>query len=145
MTRLSNSELVRERRVGRSRIVSANPASRSAKPLSELVTLAFGPPFVVGEEFHSLGALAVAIYGSWAARSTGAAGHAPNDVDVLVIGKVARRDMYQAAERAERAERRLGLPVNAVLCAPSRWLHASDPLIQQIRSAPVVWVAGEEP
>jgi DNA-binding transcriptional ArsR family regulator len=42
VTRLFSSELIRERRVGRSRLVSANPASRHAKPLAELVTLAFG-------------------------------------------------------------------------------------------------------
>jgi molybdate transport system ATP-binding protein len=31
------------------------------------VSLAFGPEFVIGEGFGILGALAVAIYGSWAA------------------------------------------------------------------------------
>jgi hypothetical protein len=141
VTRLSSSQLIRERRVGRSRLVSANPASRYARPLTELVTLAFGPQFVVDEEFRSLDAVAVAIYGSWAARYAGIAGHTPNDVDVLVIGDVPRRDMYEAAERAEQ---RLGLPVNPVLCSQARWLAASDPLIQQIRTAPLIWVIGEE-
>ena len=37
------------------------------------------------------------------------------------------------------------LPVNPVLCSAARWLAAADPLIQQIRTAPLVWVAGEEP
>jgi AraC-like DNA-binding protein len=142
VTRLSSSQLIRDRRVGRSRLVSANPASRYARPLAELVTLAFGPQFVVGEEFRSLDAVAVAIYGSWAARHAGIAGHAPNDVDVLVIGDAPRRDMYEAAERAEQ---RLGLPVNPLLCSESRWFATSDPLIQQIRMAPLVWVIGEEP
>jgi hypothetical protein len=142
VTRLAGSQLIRERRVGRSRLVSANPASRYARPLAELVTLAFGPQFVVEEEFRPLDAVAVAIYGSWAARYAGIAGHAPNDVDVLVIGDVPRRDMYEAAERAEQ---RLGLPVNPVLCSQARWLAASDPLVQQIRTAPLVWVIGEEP
>lgn len=142
VTRLSSSELIRERRAGRSRLISANPASRYARPLAELVTLAFGPPFVVAEEFLSLDAVAVAIYGSWAARYAGTAGRAPNDVDVLVIGDVPRHDLYEAAERGEQ---RLGLPVNPVLCSQSRWLAASDPLIQQIRTAPLVWVIGEEP
>ena len=87
-------------------------------------------------------ASAVAVYGSWAARYEGIAGPAPNDVDVLVIGDVPRRDLYEAAERAEQ---RLGLPVNPVLCTPERWLAAADPLIQQVRSAPLVWVIGEEP
>ena len=142
VTRLSSAELIRERRVGRSRLVSADPASRYTRPLAELVTLAFGPRLVIGEEFRSLDAIAVAIYGSWAARYEGIAGHAPHDVDVLVIGKVPRRSLYEAAERAEH---RLGLPVNPVVCSLPRWFAASDPLIQQIRSAPVVWVVGDEP
>jgi DNA-binding transcriptional ArsR family regulator len=141
-TRLSEAGLIRERRVGRSRLVSANPASRYTRPLTELVSLAFGPQFVVWEEFQGLVAMAVAIYGSWAARYEGTPGHAPNDVDVLVIGDVPRRDMYEAAERAEQ---RLGLPVNPVLCSRQRWLAVTDPLIRQIRTAPLVWVIGEEP
>lgn len=141
-TRLSGSELIRERHVGRSRLVSANPSSRYTRPLTELVSLAFGPQFVIGEEFDSLDATAVAIYGSWAARYQGTAGHAPHDVDVLVIGEVPRRDMYEAAERAEQ---RLGLPVNPVLCSLPRWFAAADALIQQLRAAPIVWVIGEEP
>lgn len=142
VTRLSSAQLIRERRVGRSRIVSANPASRYTRPLTEIVTLAFGPHLVIGEEFRSLDVAAVAIYGSWAARYEGVAGHAPHDVDVLVIGEVPRRDLYDAAERAEQ---RLGLPVNPVLCSRPRWLAAADPLIRQIRSSPLVWVIGDEP
>jgi DNA-binding transcriptional ArsR family regulator len=140
--RLSDSGLIRERRVGRSRLVSANPASRYTRPLTELVSLAFGPQFVVGEEFAALGAAAVAIFGSWAARYEGVTGPAPNDVDVLIIGDAPRSDIYEAAERAEE---RLRLPVNPVLCSRQRWLAAADPLIQQVRSAPLVWVIGEEP
>ena len=142
VTRLSSAQLIRERRVGRSRLVSADLSSRYARPLAELVTLAFGPHFVIGEEFRSLDAVAVAIYGWWAARYEGFEGHPPNDVDDLVIGDVSRRDTYEAAEQAEQ---RLGLPVNPVLCSVARWLAAADPLIQQIRTAPLVWVVGDEP
>ncbi len=142
VTRLSGAQLIRERRIGRSRLVSADPASRYTRPLTELVTLAFGPHVVIGEEFNLPGAIAVAIYGSWAARYEGIVGRPPQDVDVLVIGAVPRRDLYEAAERSEE---RLRLPVNPVSCSRSRWLAASDPLIQQIRSAPVVWVIGDEP
>jgi DNA-binding transcriptional ArsR family regulator len=140
--RLVGSGLIRERRVGRARLVAADPESRYTRPLTELVSLAFGPQFVVGEEFGDLGAAAVGIYGSWAARHAGAAGPAPNDVDVMVIGDVPRRDMYEAAERAEQ---RLGLPVNPVLRSQERWAADADPLVQQIRTSPVVWVAGQEP
>jgi hypothetical protein len=86
--------------VGRARLVSADESSRYTRPLEELVTVAFGPHLVIDEEFRSLDATAVAIYGSWAARYDGIAGRAPHDIDVLVIGEVARRDLYEAAERA---------------------------------------------
>ena len=142
VTRLSSAQLIRERRVGRSRLVSADRASRYTRPLTEIVTLAFGPHLVIGEEFRALDAIAVAIYGSWAARYEGIAGRAPHDVDVLVIGEVPRPDLYEAAERAEQ---RLGLPVNPVVCSLARWSQASDPLIRQVRAAPLVWVVGDEP
>lgn len=136
------SGLIRERRVGRARLVAADPESRYTRPLTELVSLAFGPQIVVGEEFGDLGAVAVGIYGSWAARHAGVTGPTPNDVDVMVVGDVPRREMYEAAERAEQ---RLGLPVNPVLRSQERWVADADPLVQQIRTSPVVWVAGQEP
>jgi len=139
VNRLSEAGLILERRVGRTRVVSANPASRYTRPLTELVTLAFGPHVVIGEEFADLPAAAVAIYGSWAARYHGVAGPPPADVDVLVVGEPSRADIYEAAERAEQ---RIGFPVNVTLCNPARWAAASDALIQQIQSAPVVWIFG---
>ena len=48
-------------------------------------------------------------------------------------------DIYDAAEQAEQ---RIGFPANVTLANPARWAAASDALIQQIRSAPVVWVVG---
>jgi hypothetical protein len=139
VNRFSEAGLIVERRVGRTRVVSANPASRYTRPLTELLTLAFGPHVVISEEFATVAAAGVAIYGSWAARYHGVAGPAPADVDVLVIGEPSRADIYDAAERAEE---RIGFPVNVTLCSPIRWAAASDALIQQIRSAPVVWIAG---
>jgi hypothetical protein len=46
------------RRVGRARLLSADPAGRYTRPLTELLTLAFGPHLVIGEEFGSLEAIA---------------------------------------------------------------------------------------
>lgn len=50
---MSSAGLIRERRVGRARLVSADPSSRYARPLTELLALAFGPHLVIGEEFAS--------------------------------------------------------------------------------------------
>jgi DNA-binding transcriptional ArsR family regulator len=139
VNRFSQAGLITERRVGRTRVASANPASRYTRPLTELLTAAFGPHVVIREEFADIPAVGVAIYGSWAARYHGVAGPPPADVDVLVIGEPPRADIYDAAEQAEQ---RIGFPVNVTLSSPARWAAASDALIQQIRSAPVVWVIG---
>lgn len=139
VNRLSEAGLITERRVGRTRVVRANQASRYHRPLTELLTLAFGPHVVIMEEFTEVPALGVAIYGSWAARYNGIAGPPPADVDVLVVGEPPRAEVYDAAEQAEQ---RVGFPVNVTLCSPERWTAASDALIQQIRSAPLVWVLG---
>src|SRR4029453_3928777 len=114
---------------GRAGLLRPNPPSQYARPLSELVTLAFGPHLAVEEEFAALAGLdAVAIYGSWAARYEGQAGPPPNDIDVLVIGRPDRVEVFEAAERAER---RLGLPVNPTICSPRRWQEVADALIQR--------------
>lgn len=139
VNRLLTAGLITERRLGRMREVSANPKSRYARPLTELLTLAFGPHIVIGEEFADIPAAGVAIYGSWAARYNGVPGPAPADVDVLVIGDPSRPDIYDAADRAEQ---RVGFPVNVTISSPRRWAAASDALIQQIQSAPVVWITG---
>jgi len=139
VNRFSEVGLITERRVGRTREVSANPKSRYTRPLTELLTLAFGPHVVVGEEFADIPATGVAIYGSWAARYAGVPGPAPADVDVLVVGEPSRPDIYDAADRAEQ---RIGFPVNVTLSSPGRWAAASDALIQQIQSAPLVWIIG---
>src|SRR6202522_3953906 len=69
--RLTAAGLIGERRVGRARLLSAHPTGRYTRPLTELLTLAFGPHLVIGEEFGSLDAIAVAIYGSWGGRYGG--------------------------------------------------------------------------
>jgi DNA-binding transcriptional ArsR family regulator len=136
--RLAQAGLIKERQVGRARMISVNDASRFNRSLTELVMYSFGPHVVVEEEFEgTTGVTAVAIYGSWAARYTGEPGPPPNDIDVLVIGGPDRTDVYEAADRAER---RLEIPVNPTVCSVSRWEAAADALIQQIKSAPIVWV-----
>jgi hypothetical protein len=72
------------------------------------------------------------IFGSWAARYAGAAGPPPHDIDVLVVGKVDRADLYEAADRAQV---RLGLPVNPVVRSAKQWDDPEDALVKQIRAS----------
>jgi predicted nucleotidyltransferase len=126
------------REAGRSVMVRSDPSNRLAGPLTELLRLAWGPPQVVAEEFAGLpGAELVLIFGSWAARYQQQPGKPPNDLDVLVVGRPRREDVYDAADRAQQ---RLVLPVNPVIRTPKAWREEADPLVRQVRSSSFVEV-----
>src|SRR5947209_16685498 len=136
--RLTDAGLLLRREVGRSALVRANPGNRLIPPLAEVLLLSWGAAQVVAEEFSSLdGAEQVLIFGSWAARYHQRPGKPPRDVDVLVIGQPSREDVYDAADRAQQ---RLGMAVNPVIRSGAVWRQASDPLVRQIQSSPVVTV-----
>jgi predicted nucleotidyltransferase len=136
--RLTDAGLLRRRSVGRSAMVQANTSNRLVEPLAELLFLSWGPLQVVADEFSGLhGAERVLIFGSWAARYLQRPGPPPHDLDILVVGHPARGDVYDAADRAQQ---RLGMPVNPVIRSSEAWQQVADPLVQQIRSGPLVAV-----
>lgn len=136
--RLVDAGLLMRREAGRSVMVRADPGNRLTAPLTELLLLSWGPPQVVAEEFaHLSGAEQVLIFGSWAARYQQQPGKPPHDLDVLVVGRPRREDVYDAADRVQQ---RLGLPVNPVVRTPETWRMKDDPLVRQIRSVPFVKV-----
>lgn len=132
--RLTDAGILQARNVGRSRLVRANSSSRLVGPLTELLTLTYGPHVVVADAFGGIENVdAILIYGSWAARYNGQRGPQPNDLDVLVIGSPNRATVHAAAARAED---QLGTPVNPVVISRERWTMATDPLIQEIKASP---------
>lgn len=134
--RLADAAILAVRPVGRSRLVRANSSSQLVGPLTELLTLTYGPHVVVADEFADLeNVVLVAIFGSWAARYHGQRGQPPNDVDVLVVGTPDRVAMYTAADRAET---RLGRPVNPTVCSADQWADPTEPFILEIKSRPYV-------
>jgi DNA-binding transcriptional ArsR family regulator len=134
--RLTEAGLVKRRELGRSGMVRANRDNRLFQPLAELLLLSWGPLQVVAEEFSGLkGAEQVLIFGSWAARYHQRPGKPPHDLDVLVIGRPKRENVYDAADRAQH---RLGMPVNPVIRTGDAWRLASDPLVRQIQASPLV-------
>ncbi|MEV4356246.1 hypothetical protein [Nonomuraea sp. NPDC049625] len=69
------------------RMASADTNAVVARPLTELLTLTYGPVAVLGEQLSGIAGIEEAcIHGSWAARYSGEPGRVPNDVDVLVVG-----------------------------------------------------------
>lgn len=125
--RLLEAGLILDRREGRNRLVRANTDGRLARALTELLTVTYGPQIVIAQEFIALeGVDQVVIYGSWARRFHGQVGREPADVDVMVIGSPDRDDVFLAAERAER---RLEVPVNTTVRSSTAWKEAKDPLV----------------
>jgi len=132
VVRLDEAGLITSRTLGRNRLVRANTSHPAAPALTQLLEVTFGPKAVVAEEFAIPEAEQVLIFGSWAARYSGEVGPPPHDIDVLVIGKVDRADLYDAADRAQA---RLGLQVNPAVRTSQQWEDSADPLVVQIRAS----------
>ena len=136
--RLHEADLLEATTIGRTKLLSANEANPYLQPLSQLATMAFGPPIVIGEEFASVDDIeAIYVYGSWAARYQGEPGPTPNDIDVLVIGRPDRDEVYDAARRAQQ---RLGREVNVTQRTRKQWDTATDGFSEQVRRSPMVKV-----
>ena len=132
VVRLDGAGLIASRTLGRNRLIRANTAHPAAKALAKLLEVTFGPRVVIAEEFALPGATQVVLFGSWAARYAGEAGPPPNDIDVLVVGKVDRADVYEAADRVSA---RLGIEVNPVLRSARQWANPEDSLVKQIKAS----------
>lgn len=138
LDRLVGAGLLKERRLGRARLITVNAAAPILAATTELVLHRFGPRFVVTEEFHDLpGADEVWIFGSWAARYAGRSGPPPADVDVLVVGRPDRSAMYDAAQRAET---RLGKSVNTTVRSRRTWHDDPDNFVERLRGGPLLRV-----
>ncbi len=136
--RLQRAEVLDATTVGRTKLLTANRESPYLRPLSQLATMAFGPPSVIADEFGPIDDIeAIFIYGSWAARYEGEPGPSPKDIDVLVLGKPNRDEVFDAARRAER---RLGREVNVTQRTRRQWESATDGFAEQVRSSPMVEV-----
>jgi len=110
--------LVESRRMGRQRLVKAEP-SQIAIMLANLLLWSYGPKFVIAEEFAGIkGIDRLFIFGSWAARYHGVDGYPPQDLDVLVIGDANLSDVFRAAHAASN---KLQLEVNPKLFSHTWW------------------------
>ena len=138
VTRLVNAGLLNERKMGRSRVITSTDDALISRPLTELLAVTFGPlPVLVDLLAGVEGVEHAYIYGSWAARYSGEPGPAPNDVDVLVVGK-ADRDLL--ADVAEEAGGRLRREVNIRRISAEQWRNddESDPFLTSVRTRPLV-------
>jgi DNA-binding transcriptional ArsR family regulator len=138
--RAEQAGLVTTRKIGNTRLVRADADSPYYPGLADVLTRAFGVPAVLADTLRTVSGIDAAyIFGSWAARHEGQPGRRPvGDIDVLVLGRPDRDQLYEAAGIAEK---RLGRQVQAAIRA-SDWLSSgSGSFHDSLTSRPMVKLA----
>lgn len=142
VTRLIDADVLTDRRDGRNRLVSVNKNHPLYLPMSEIIAATYGPVPVLRSELKAVDGIDEAfIYGSWAARYSGEPGLMPRDIDLLVIGRVTRANLYHVAARAGEKIRR---EVNAHRTSAEAWQLATakspnaDGFLSTVASRPLV-------
>ena len=131
--------IVRSLRVGRTRVVSADPGCSSLGELRALFAKVYGPPQILSELLADVSGLSESfIFGSWAARYQGEAGPAPGDIDLLVIGEEKKLDANRVYEAARIASERLGREVNISIVNEDEWRTDHTGFLDTIRERPLL-------
>lgn len=126
--RLLAAGLVTEERRGHARLITPNTQNPAVAPLTALLEVTFGPEPLIRDTLAGVdGIQAAYIYGSWAERRTGAPGHSPGDIDVLVVGTT-DEDQLEAAGRP--LVHHLGREVSITRIRPQR--RAESPRLPQL-------------
>ena len=136
VNRLIGAGLLKDRRVGRTRLVSADVSSPYHQPLVQILARSFGPVLVIGAELAGVPGIEQAlIFGSWATRFLGQAGPQPGDVDVLVIGAPPGRELRRANARMEDA---LHIPVQITTVSSPEWVAAESGFLHEVQTKPSI-------
>ena len=135
--RLVDAGVLRDRTVGRNRMVRANVEHPLFSLMGELIAATYGPIPVLRELLAGIDGVAAAyVYGSWAARRQGEAGEFPRDIDALVVGVAPRRAL---ADAAGKASARIGVDVNISRVSPEEWAaDEPSPFLATVKSRPMV-------
>jgi predicted nucleotidyltransferase len=137
-SRLVAAGFVADRRRGNVRLLRAVTSTAVSRPLTDLLTVTYGPlPVLTDLLADAEGITAAFIYGSWAARYTGEPGPVPHDIDVLVVGTADNDDLHEIARAAQD---QLGRPVNIRRVSPAGWASAdpADAFLTSVRERPLV-------
>ena len=144
VARLAAHGIVEVRALGRNTLVAPNWDLPWAQELRSILVQTVG---VLGRVRDALAGLAgveaAFIFGSWAARYRGEPGPAPRDIDLLVVGDVAVRDVRAACRGLDRD---LRVEVNPVVVDRAAWeASPADPFVEEVRSSPLVPVTAQRP
>lgn len=137
--RLTTAGLVKDRRLGRARMVRADREHPLAPALSELLRLTYGPPTLLPEILKDVDALERAyLFGTWAARRAGQPGPFPKNVDVLLVGDVESACVERATSEATAALRQ---SVRFTIVGPNSWGSPDCAITMSARRSPMLELA----
>ncbi|MFD7161349.1 hypothetical protein ACFV9C_42655 [Kribbella sp. NPDC059898] len=138
VNRLVECGILRERRAGNTRLVSANLESPYYEPLVQILGRAYGPADAVPKALSSVPDIERAvIVGSWAQRFHGEPGPAPEGVEVIVVGSPPPRRLRAANADLEEC---LGVPVRLTVVASMEWDAPTTGYLRAMRSGPCLTV-----
>jgi predicted nucleotidyltransferase len=135
--------IVEVRRVGTSKLVSADRDSPFFEALHQLLVGTFGVPQILAQALESIPGVDEAyLFGSWAARLQGRDGPLPHDIDVMIIGSSIDRD--QVYDAIDRVSEQVPRPVQLVFRTAEQWADLDDPFIDTVRSRPIFPILSPE-
>lgn len=143
VARLVDADILTDRTLGRTRLVTANRANPAYRALRELLEVVYGPAVLLRGALAEIPGIQQAfIYGSWAARYAGEPGQAPADIDLMIIGKPDPDRLHVAVSSAETQLRR---EVNFVVIDSETWAaRTDDPFLSDVAAGPTVPVGGDD-
>ena len=138
IARLVEHGIVTDRRVGRTRLVSANRSLPWAEDLQAMLAKTVGVPALLAAALDGVDGVQEAwVFGSWAARYAGEVGPPPADIDVLVIGTASLRAVRAACRSVQG---RIGRDVNPIVVDRPTWDDGDDGFVANVREGPLVRV-----
>ena len=123
--------LLRERRVGNQRRLSANPEFLLYPELRQMVvkTVGVAEPLCAALRPLAASISEAFIFGSVAAGSD----QSDSDIDLALVGLV---DLFALSPRIDQAQAQLGRRVHLSVYDPEDWASKGDPVLESIRRGP---------
>lgn len=142
VNRLVEAGLLRERRIGRTRLIAADTTGPYYGPLAQILARSYGPVRVIRDRLVDLPEVDRAVIaGSYAARYLGMTGPQPRDIDIIVIGTPPGRLVRRVGSELE-AE--LGMPVQITVVPPEEWSAAQAGFVRDVQAKPLIDVPLED-
>lgn len=131
LQRWVNGGLLRERRVGNQRRLSANPAFLLYPELRRMAlkTVGLAQPLA-----RALAPVAPRIERAYVVGSVAAGtDSSTSDVDLVLVGDL---NLFDVSPALDAAQAELGRPIHVSLYAPVEWASETDPVIRALREGP---------